>query len=231
MKLGVIVPNIFMTDEQLEERKCFLERVCNKNTEIIMIKNNEGPISIESEFEHEEGSVQIVKTMMKLQKDGFDAFIPWCGGDPGLIAGRERISIPVIGPFQSSCAIASLLGFKFSIITPITNPKLIELRVRSLGFKERLASIRQLQMPVLEIREDIEKTVSEVEKVSQEAIAKDGADVIIFTCLGLFGIAERLRDHVGVPIVDPAWAAILMAQTVVSMGLTHSPLAYPYPKS
>lgn len=231
MKLGVIVPNISVTGEQLEERRRFLERICDRNTEIVMVKNDEGPISIESEFEHEEGSVQIVKTMMELQNDGFDAFIPWCGGDPGVIAGRERVSIPVIGPFQSSCSIASLLGFTFSVITPVTNPKLIGLRLQALGFRERLASIRQLEMPVLELRKDVQKTISILEKRCQEAIVQDGADVIMFSCLGLFGMAENLRDRVTVPIVDPAWAAVQMAQTVVRMGLTHSPLAYPYPKS
>lgn len=231
MKLGVIVPNILMTEEQLEERRRFLERVCDRDTEIVMIKNEEGPISIESEFEHEEGSVQIVKTMMRVQRDGFDAFIPWCGGDPGVVSGREMISIPVIGPFQSSCSIASLLGFRFSIITPVTNPRLIELRLQALGLRERLASIRQLEMPVLELRMDIQKTVSILEKTCQEVVARDGADAITFTCLGLFGMAEYLRDRIAVPVVDPAWAAVLMAQTVVRMGLSHSSLAYPYPKS
>lgn len=231
MKLGVIVPNISMTEEQLEERRRFLERICDSDTELVMIKNDEGPISIESEFEHEEGSVQIVKTMLRLQDDGFDAFIPWCGGDPGVTAGRERISIPIIGPLQSSCSIASLLGFKFSIITPVTNPKLIELRIQAIGFKERLASIRQLEMPVLELRKDIQKTLSVLEKICGELGEKDGADAIVFTCMGLFGMAERLRDRVTVPVVDPAWAAVLMAQAVVRMGLSHSPLAYPYPKS
>jgi allantoin racemase len=231
MKLGAIIATISMTEEQLKERRQFLERICNSNTEIVMVKYDGGPLSIESEFEHEQSSIQIVQTMIKVQNDGFDAFIPWCGGDPGVIAGRERISIPVIGPFQSSCAIAFLLGFKFSIITPVTNPRLVELRLQALGLRERLASIRQIGMPVLELRMDIQRTASILEKLCQEAVAKDGADVIVFACMGLFGMAEYIKDRVAVPIIDPAWAAVQMAQTVVGMGLTHSPLAYPYPKS
>ena len=114
MKIGIIVPNITMKDEQLEERRGYLMKFARKDTEIVMVRNTEGPVSIESEFEHEQGSVEIVKTIMELQNGGFNAFIPWCGGDPAVVAGRERSSISVIGPFQSSCALATILGFSFS---------------------------------------------------------------------------------------------------------------------
>jgi len=231
MKIGIIVPNITMKEEQLEERRSYLAKSACKDTEIVMVRNDEGPISIESEFEHEEGSVQIVRTIMKLQDQGFDAFIPWCGGDPGVVAGRERSSIPIIGPLQSSCAIATILGFTFSIITPVTNPRLIESRVRALGLRERLASIRQLNMAVLDLREDLQKTVSILEEGCQKAVSEDGANAIVLGCMGFFGIAQQLKERVKVPVVDPALAALSMAQAVVNMKLTHSPLAYPFPKA
>ena len=231
MKLGIIIPNIAMNEEQIEERRTFLHRFSSDDTEIVMVKNDEGPLSIESEFEHEEGSVAIVKTIMNLKDQGFDAFIPWCGGDPGVVAGRERSSIPVIGPLQSSCAIAAILGFSFSIISPVTNPKLIENRIRVIGLKERLASIRQLNMLVLDLREDLRKTISILEEECRKAVSEDGADAIILGCMGLFGTAGQLNERVTVPVVDPALAALSMAETVVKMKLAHSPLAYPFPKA
>jgi allantoin racemase len=231
MKIGIIVPNVTMENKQLEERRGYLMKFARKGTEIVMVRNTKGPVSIESEFEHEQGSVEIVKTIMKLQNDGFDAFIPWCGGDPGIVAGRERSSIPVIGPFQSSCALATILGFSFSIITPETNPRLIESRLCALGLKERMASIIQLNIPVLELREDLQKTISVLEERCQKAVSEDGADAIVFSCMGLFGIAEQLSERIRVPVIDPALAALSMAETVVNMRLTHSPLAYPFPKA
>ena len=76
MKFGIVVANVNMASRQLEERKRFLERYASSDTEIVMLKNEEGPVSIESEFEHEEAGVQIVRTIMALQEKGFDAFIP-----------------------------------------------------------------------------------------------------------------------------------------------------------
>ena len=81
MKIGIIVPNIGMSQDQLEERYAFLKSVCERDTEIFMIKNDNCPVSIESEFEHEEAGVEIVKTMMTLRNADFDAFIPWHGCD------------------------------------------------------------------------------------------------------------------------------------------------------
>ena len=231
MKIGIIVPNIELTKDLLEERRVFLQGFASPGTTIEVIKNEEGPVSIESEFEHEEGSVQIVRTIMRLQDQGFDAFIPWCGGDPGVVAGRERSAAPVIGPFQSSCALATLLGFSFSILTPRTNPRLIETRLRAMGLIDRLRSIRLLDMPVVELRADLERTTALLADECAKAASEDRADVIVLGCMGLFGVARHLKGSVQVPVIDPALAALSMAETVVRMNLTHSPLAYPFPKS
>ena len=231
MKIGIIVPNIELTKDLLEERRAFLQGFASPGTTIEVIKNEEGPVSIESEFEHEEGSVQIVRTIMRLQDQGFDAFIPWCGGDPGVVAGRERSAAPVIGPFQSSCALATLLGFSFSILTPRTNPRLIETRLRAMGLIDRLRSIRLLDMPVLELRANLERTTALLAGECAKAASEDRADVIVLGCMGLFGVARHLKGSAQVPVIDPALAALSMAETVVRMDLTHSPLAYPFPKS
>jgi allantoin racemase len=230
MKISVIVPNVGMTQDQMAERRRHLLRVCAPETEIVMVRNKEGPASIESEVEHEEAAVQIVRTMVGLKNQGFDAFIPWCGGDPGVAAGREMVQVPVIGPFQSSLAFAGMVGYRFSIMTPRTNPRLIRERVRALGQESRLASIRLLDIPVLRLRENLTKTLELMAEASQACLEDDGADTIILTCMGMFGLAEKLWDRVDVPIIDPGWAAVLMALGSVKMGITHSPLAYPFPK-
>lgn len=230
MKIGIIVPNVGMSDQQLEERKTFLQDICDPNTEIILLKNEEGPLSIESEFEHEEAGVQIVKTILKLKHLDYDAFIPWCGGDPGVIAAREITNVPIIGAFQSSCSIALLLGYKFSVITPSTNPRLIEHRIRSLHLTERLGSIRMLHIPVLDVRRETLNTVRILKELCDRIVQEDRSDVVVLSCLGLFGFASKLNDQSRIPIIDPAWAAVKMAETVVQMGLKHSKIAYPFPK-
>ena len=231
MKIAVIIPNIDLSEESMEKRRQFLQDFASPGTEVQVIKNQEGPISIESEYEHEEGGVQIVRTIMQLQDQEFDAFIPWCGGDPGVVAGRERTPKPVIGPFQSSCALAMLLGFTFSILTPRTNPRLIKSRLRVMGLQDRLSSIRLMDLPVVDVRSDFERTTSILAQECRAAVDEDGADAIVLGCMALFGVAGLLEGVVDVPVIDPALAALSMAETTVRMGLSHSPLAYPFPKS
>jgi allantoin racemase len=229
MKIGIIVPNVNMTQQELAERKRFVLRVCNPDTEIEMIKNEKGPVTVESELDQHEASVQVVRAMIRLQKEGFDAFIPWCTGDPGVIAGREQVRVPVVGPFQSSCLIAASLGFKFSIITPVMNRHLLELQVKFLGLYDRLATICELSLTVPELRQDMIKTVSLVERLCKETAQQTGTEAFVMNCMGLFGVAEQIKDRFPIPVIDPAWAAVQMAQAIVRMGLTHSPPAWGHP--
>ena len=42
MKIGIVVPNIKMTERQLEERRAFLIKNAQRGTELVMIKLGEG---------------------------------------------------------------------------------------------------------------------------------------------------------------------------------------------
>jgi allantoin racemase len=229
MKIGIVVPNVRMTEKQLAERRNFLMKNAQPGTEILMIKLEKGPLSIESSLEHEQAGYYIAKKIGELTIEGYHAFITWCGEDAGLTSAREVTWVPVIGPFQSSCSNAILLGHKFSIIAPMVQRAFIERKVWELGLGSRLASVRSLGIPVIEVRNNLKKAFSLLEKECKKAVEKDGADVIIFSCMALFGAARSLMEKLKVPIVDPALAALKMAETFVSLGLTHSKISYPFP--
>ncbi|MGR7996628.1 aspartate/glutamate racemase family protein [Xanthobacter sp. ZOL 2024] len=230
MKIGIIVPNVGMSPEALDERRRFLLAGARPGTEIVMVKNDDGPLSIESEFEREEASTHIVAHMLRLSDQGFDAFIPWCAGDPAVMAGRERVSVPVVGPLQSACSFASVLGFRFSVLTPMTNPRLVRHRVQGMGLGASLASVAALGVPVLDLRKDLATTRRLVSEAVTAMAERDGADAVVLACLALFGLSETLKD-VPVPVVDPARAAIAMAESLVAMRLSHARTAYPFPKA
>jgi len=229
MKIGVIIPNVLMTKQQIEERKNFLMEVANRDTIVFMFKLEKGPVSIESSGEHEQAGFYIREKIRTLEKEGFEAFITWCGEDAGLTSSREVTRVPIIGPFQSSCSIAIMLGHKFSIIAPMVQKAFMERKVWELGLGARLASIRSLGIPVTEVRKDLKKTYSLLEKECDKAVKKDGADVIILSCMALFGMADRLMEKIKVPIIDPALAALKVAEMLISVGLTHSKISFPFP--
>ena len=230
MKIAVIVPNVGMPKEEMEARRRHLLRVCRPETGVDLFRNETGPAAIESQIEHEEASVEIVKQAVRLEKEGYHALIPWCGGDPGLTACREAVRIPVVGPLQSSCAIASTLGYRFGVITPLSkNIRLVEQRIWNLKLNPYLAGVRAVDIPVLDLRRNMEKLVAALTGLIEEMVTEDRADVIVTTCMGFFGVAEELMKRVPVPVVDPGWAAVRMAETCVSMGMAHSKLAYAFP--
>jgi len=229
MKIGVIVPNRRMTERQLAERRKFLLKYAQKDTEVVMIRLDEGPISIESSIEHEQAGYSIAKKVHEIESMGYHAFIPWCGEDAGLVSAREVTRIPVIGPFQSSCSIGLTLGHKFSIIAPMVQRVFMERKVWELGLGPRLASIRAFGIPVVEVRKDLKKTTLLLERECRKAIEKDGADVLLFSCMALFGLAAPLMKKLKVPIIDPALASLKMAEMVNPLGLTHSKSSYPFP--
>ena len=232
IKIAVIVPNVGMAEEEMEARKKHLLRVCHPDTSVDLFRNDNGPAAIESQMEHEEASVEIVRQAVRLEKKGYHALIPWCGGDPGLTACREAVRIPVVGPLQSSCAIASTLGYRFGVITPLSrNLKLVEQRIWNLKLHPYLARVRAVDIPVLELRRDLPGLLDLLTRLIKSMAAEDGADVIVTTCMGFFGVSEELMKRVSVPVVDPGWAAVRMAETCVRMGMSHSKGTYAYSKN
>jgi allantoin racemase len=231
VKIAVIVANMGPTREELETRKKHLLRVCHSGTSVDFVKNETGPISIESMGEHEIAAVEVCRQAIRLEREGYHALIPWCGGDPGLVASREAVRIPVIGPFQSSCVTASTLGYRFGIIIPLAkNIKMVEQRVWNLKFSPYLARVRAVDIPVLELRKDLGKLLDTLSRLILTMVKEDGADVIVTTCMGFFGLSEELMKRVPVPVVDPGWAAVRMAESCVLMGMTHSKETYGFPK-
>ncbi|HYB21356.1 MAG TPA: aspartate/glutamate racemase family protein [Thermodesulfobacteriota bacterium] len=232
MKIAVIVPNVGMPKAEMEERRKHLLRVCHPETSIDLFRNETGPAAIESQMEHEEAAVEIVKQAIRLEKEGYHALIPWCGGDPGLVACREAVRVPVVGPLQSSCIIASTLGYRFGVITPLSkNIKLVEQRIWNLKLHPFLAGIRAVDIPVLDLRKNLDKLLDILTQLIQKMVSEDGADAVVTTCMGFFGISEALMKRVPVPVVDPGWAAVRMAETYVTMRISHAKGSYQFPKN
>lgn len=227
MKIGVIVINRLMTEEELEKRRAFLLEYAQKGTEVTMTKIENGPISIESSLEHEQAGCSMALKVQNLETEGYDAFIPWCGEDAGLVSSRESTRIPVIGPLQSSCSIAISLGHRLAIIGPMVQRVFMERKIWELGLRSRLASVRSLGIPILKVQQNPDNIFPLLKEACEEAVRKDGADVLILSCMALFGVARQLMREIKIPIIDPALAALKMAEATVAIGLTHSAISYP----
>lgn len=233
MKIKIINPDYGMTKEQLKKRINILNKVVRNDTILSMECLKESFVVIDSMLDVYLAAPEIINMAIKAEKEGYDAIVLYCFSDPAISACREILSIPVIGAGQSSILTACELGYKFSLIvnqeTRIPEKRLF---VNSLGIGiDRLASIRSLNIPYEVIEKDRKYTLLQLTKIAEECINKDGAEVIVLGCLTFLGMADELFKSINIPVVDPGYNAVCVAESFISQGLTHSKRSHPYPKS
>lgn len=228
MRICVIIP-ILQNDffEEVTERE--FKAFASPGTEIKVVSLEKGPASIESMYDEYLSAPWTLEKVKHAEEQGYDAVIIDCMGDPALHAAREIVDIPVIGPAEASMAMASIIGHRFSVVTVLQSVvPIFHNMVAAYGFKDRFASVRSIDIPVLELdREDEVKKELAVE--SKKAIDEDGADLIILGCTGMIGMAKGLEEELGVPVIDPTAVALKMAESMVDLSFSHSKLTYPKP--
>ena len=196
-----------------------------------------GPASIECDYEIMMAQPGTIARVIEAERQGADAVVIDCMGDPGLFGARESVAIPVIGPMQAAMGLAAMLGHKFSVVTVLRRIlPMIETQAAVYGLSGKLASARAVNIPVLELEKDLAATKRALVAEAKKAVLEDGADYIIFGCTGMLGCAEAvheglLQDGLDVPVIDPVPTAVNLAAAVVRSKLSHSKQAYPPPPS
>ena len=230
MKIKIINPDFDMTREQMDMREEMLKKAARPDTFISMDCPHNNNICIDSLTDAALASAEIIKMAVEAEKEGYDAVGIYCLSDPGITACRELLKIPVLGGGQTAFQVACGLGYSFSLITTSDNriPEKKEF-VRTTGADpSRLCSIRSINTSLSSIRKNRDEVIKNIIKAAEKC-AEDGAEVIILGCLSFAGMGKEVSEAVGLPVVDPAFALINMAELLYSQGLSHSKRSYPFP--
>jgi allantoin racemase len=217
MKILVVNPNTSasMTDRVRRE----LEVVKGRETELTVVNPVEGPAAIES-AEDEALAIPPMLELIRKAAPRHDAVVIACFSDPGLREAREIVTIPVVGIEESSLHLAVQLGRRFTILTSRAARVAAKIEhVEHLGLSSRLASVRPLEMGVLEMDADPDRAVARILEVGSAAVREDGAEVIVLGCAGLAGHAAALGPALGVAVVDPSPVALATAEMLVRLHL------------
>ena len=168
------------------------------------------------------------------EDEGYAAVVVDTVSDSGVRALRSRLSIPVVGPGEAAFHMAMTLGKKFTILTmwPEWFP-LYEKTIGEYGLSDRLASLRSINM-----RPDVTELLAGKEEIifdalateARRAIAEDGADVIVLGSTTMHQSADYLAKVLPIPVINPGVVAWKLAETLVSLGLSHSKRAFPSPQ-
>lgn len=234
MRIDVIYLISGIDNGRLKRRGEAIQRFASPGTEVRMVQTSHAPPSVESVAEMELAARGILERVLQCEREGADALVIWGGHDPSLTAARELVSIPVIAPGMASIYIASALAERFSLLVQL--PQVLgiaERQVRDLGLESRCASIRPVEVPVLELLK--EESYGAVKETAMACVEEDGADAICFGCMALTDHFEPLskelgKSHPGVVVIHPGQAALRFAELIVGMGLSHSKRSFPLPR-
>ena len=121
-----------------------------------------------------------------------------------------------------------MVGRSFSFVggSPESKGVLQDL-AKKYGFHHKLASVRKISASPLDFASEKSGVLERLLLAGRQAVEEDGADSLIGYG-GIEGI-EHLRRELGVPVISPVQASVLMAETLVRSGLSHSKIAYPVP--
>jgi allantoin racemase len=177
----------------------------------------------------------ITEAGLRAEEEGYDAVIMDTVSDSGLYPLRSRLSIPVIGPGLVSYAVAIMLGKRFSIVTMWEQWRhLYEKNLDLYHLWEKCASIRSIDVPpnleaLLTGKED--EVFPALVAEAQKALDEDGADVILLGSTTMYQAAQYMSERLPAPVINPGPVAIKLTEALVQLGLTHSKVAFPSPKT
>ncbi len=185
-----------------------------------------GPPSVESVYDEVLAAPHVVERCLEAEREGVDAVIVDCMGDPGVDAARDRVAIPVLGPGETSMHVAAMLGHRYGVVTMSDRVRpIFEKNARVHGTHEALACVRSVDISVLAIANEHDRLIEALIEQSTAAIVEDKADVIILGCTGFLGVSEKLdaelkrRGH-NVPVINPLRTTAMVAFALSSVGLT-----------
>lgn len=229
MKILIINPDYGMTQEEMALRCRILEEYTAPDTQLAMVCPQSSGVELNSALDVVLAAPEIVQLAADGQNAGFDAVVLYCFSDPIIDACREALRIPVIGGAQAPCLAALNVCRSFGVILAgearLPEKKLF---LRTLGVStERIGQIAAVNLNGISPWADRETTFKKLLACGQKMMRETHTEAIVLGCLSFLGLAEPLSRVLGIPVIDPAVAAVTTAESIVRQRLFTSKVSYP----
>ncbi|SDQ62071.1 allantoin racemase [Paraburkholderia fungorum] len=219
MRIKLINPNTTqrMTDAM---GRCARE-VAAPGTEVIAVNPTMGPPSIEGYYDEALATPGLLAEVAAGEREGCDAYVIACFGDPGLYAAREVARGPVIGIAEAAMHAASVLAPGFSVVTTLARTCGMAWHLAErYGMKRFCRNVRATDVAVL----DLDKPGSAARRIildeCRRALAEDGSDAIVLGCAGMAELCREIEDALGAPVIEGVTAAVKWSEALVSLRLS-----------
>lgn len=151
-----------------------------------------------------------------------DALVLAGFGEAGREACRELLDVPVVDITDAAAQLALHLAPRYGVVTTLSRARYQILdSLRSAGVAENCVGVVAAEIPVLDVGA---KTPDENGPLVRAArrLLDDGAEALVLGCAGMAGMDSALAEVVGVPVVDPVAAGVVLAESLVRLGLRTS---------
>ena len=177
----------------------------------------EGPKGIQSQRDVESVVAPLTRRAAELEESA-GAFVVACFSDPGMFALREQSRHPVLGIAELGVLTALTLGQRFGVIAILQSSIQRHLRYfGAMGVLDRFAADLPINLGVAELA-DGERTFQRMTEVGRTLRDTHGADVLVMGCAGMAAFREPLERELGLPVVEPTQAAVVLAIGRVRLG-------------
>lgn len=150
MRIKLINPNT--TVSMTEAMTACARAVAAAGTEITGVSPQMGPASIESHYDEALAVPGLLQEIERGERDGYDAYVIACFGDPGLSAARELARGPVIGIAEAAMHMASLIAPGFSVVTTLARTSGMAWHLAErYGMQRFCRNVRACEIAVLEL--------------------------------------------------------------------------------
>lgn len=228
MRLACVVAIGGYTAADLEAKRDSLKAVLRPETQLDMFAAASGVPYIESSVEFYLSEVAVAHKIVEIARLGYDAIVGTAFLDNGLDGARELVDIPVVGPAKTSMYLAATLANKFAVIAARGDlPKHVWGFAKLIGVVDRLVAVPTLACTVTDFLRDEERAVEMAVAMGHTVMEQHGAEAIVLGCGTTSGLAPRISEALGIPVLDPGRTAVKFAELLVDLGLSHSKKAYP----
>lgn len=173
-----------------------------------------GPPGIQTQLDVESVTLPLVELARSLQPTAA-ALVIACFSDPALFVVREAMAqagaIPVLGISECGLLTALTLGQRFGVIAILDASIPRHLRTYgAMGLADRFAGELAIGLNVTELG-NYEATLVRMIATGRRLRDDKGADVIVMGCAGMAAYQPALQEALGIPVVEPSQAAVVMA--------------------
>jgi allantoin racemase len=191
-----------------------------------------GAASIESHAEEGLGAFGIMELVRRGEANAIDGYVIACFGDAGVHQAREIARGPVVGMTEAALYAASTLAFRFSIITLPPRTQAHSWRELHETGLAHSCSLRAVEVPVIDLEDEVEPTYPIIAAESRRALVDDHAEAIILGCRGLTEMVAPLTAELGVPVIDGVLSGLKLAEGLIAAKLrTSKRSTYAFPPS